>query len=459
VTTPVLLLGAAVVLPFLLAFAVACVREPMRVALPAFAALIPFGERLGLGSSPYTSLSTFVGALLAVGLLLQLLLGRRSAPRLSLSVPIWLLFLAAAVASALWTLDMGLTLSGLGVLTSLVITYVLVALSPADRTILRRTENGLLAGGIAVVCYGLVQLTLLGGFPNGKSLGLPTAATTGRFGNDLLGPDIESISLLLPLIIALSRAFAETGLGRRLLYGAAAAFVLLGILMTGSRTGTLAFGVVVLLLAWAGPRQARKGLLVTFAVGLLIGAAVWIFHPAGIADRTFASATSSSGRTDIWKVGVAACTKYCGYGSGWGTFPDVYAATQATVPGANVLVGQGNYQAHNLWLLIGVELGTPGLVLFTTGLGVAAAEALRIPRDLRGPPLSALVGLCVGVFFLSSMEFKFFWMVLIVIALNRNVVAAEEREQHPAAAARGRHSAAWRYLPGPQLDQPLGGGR
>jgi O-antigen ligase len=301
---------------------------------------------------------------------------------------------------------------------------------------------------------------VLGGFPNGKSLGLPTAAATGRFGNDLLGPDIESISLLLPLIIALSRAFTEAGVVRRLGYGAAAAFVLLGILMTGSRTGTLAVGAVVLLLAWAGPRQARKGLLATFLVGAVFGAAVWVFHPAGIADRTFASATSSSGRTDIWKVGAAACTRYCGYGSGWGTFPDVYAATQATVPGARVLVGpQGTYQAHNLWLLIGVELGTPGLLLFTAGLGIAAAEALRIPRALRGPPLSALVGLCVGVFFLSSMEFKFFWMVLIVIALNRNVVAAEDRQRQPVGPAMDRSASAWWSAPGPRLDKPLGGGR
>ena len=106
----------------------------------------------------------------------------------------------------------------------------------------------------------------------------------------------------------------------------------------------------------------------------------------------------------------------------------MYAATQATVPGARVLVGpQGSYQAHNLWLLIGIELGTVGLVLFLAGLVVAVAEALRIPRALRGPPLGALVGLCVGVFFLSSMEFKFFWMVLIMIAMTRNVVEAEER--------------------------------
>ena len=419
-------LAVVVAAPFGIALAVACLRQPMRIALPVFAALIPFGERLSLGGSPYASLSSVVGMLLGIGLLLQLLLGRRGAPRLSPSVPIWLLFLAVAVATSLWTIDLGATLSGIGVLGSLVAVYVLTVLNPADRQVLRRTENGLLAGGVAVVCYGLVQLFLLGGFPNSKTTGLPTAATTGRFGNDLLGPDIESITLLLPFVIAVHRAFTQRS--GRAVNGCVAALVLLGILMTGSRTGTVAAAVVVLVLAWAGPRGARKGILVTFVAAAVLGGVIWVFHPVGIADRTFSSATSSSGRTDIWKVGAAACTRYCGPGAGWGTFPDVYAATQATVPGVRVLVGpQGSYQAHNLWLLIGVELGTPGLVLFLAGLGVAFVEALRIPRVLRGPPLSALVGLCVGVFFLSSMEFKFFWMVLILIAMTRNVVEAERR--------------------------------
>ncbi|HET7356781.1 MAG TPA: O-antigen ligase family protein [Nocardioidaceae bacterium] len=420
------LVVAVVAAPFGIALAVACLRQPMRIALPVFAALIPFGERLSLGGSPYASLSSVVGMLLGVGLLLQLLLGRRSAPLLSPSVPIWLLFLATAVATTLWTIDLGATLSGLGVLGSLVLVYVLTVLSPADRQVLRRTENGLLAGGVAVVCYGLVQLFLFGGFPSGKTTGLPTTVTTGRFGNDLLGPDIESITLLLPLVIALHRAFTQRS--GRALNGFVAALVLLGILMTGSRTGTLAAAAVVLVLAWAGPRTARNGILVTFVVAAVLGAVIWVFHPAGIAERTFSSAASSSGRTDIWKVGAAACTRYCGPGAGWGTFPDVYAATQATVPGARVLVGpQGSYQAHNLWLLVGVELGAAGLALFLAGLGVGFVEALRIPRALRGPPLSALVGLCIGVFFLSSMEFKFFWMVLILIGMTRNVVEGERR--------------------------------
>ena len=112
----------------------------------------------------------------------------------------------------------------------------------------------------------------------------------------------------------------------------------------------------------ASPRGARRGLVAALLVGAAVTVLVWTFHPFGLAERTFESATSSSGRLDIWQVGLAACSDYCGIGSGWGTFPDVYAETQATVPGARVLTGdEGSYQPHNLWLLAVVELGVAGL--------------------------------------------------------------------------------------------------
>jgi hypothetical protein len=136
--------------------------------------------------------------------------------------------------------------------------------------------------------------------------------------------------------------------------------------------------------------------------------------------------TSSSGRTSIWHVGLAACPQYCPFGSGWGTFPDVYAATQATVPGASVLTGTGgSYQPHNLWLLAAIELGLPGLLLMAAGLGLALLEALRLPASLRRAPLSALVGTIVAATFLSNLEFKFFWMALIAVALAHNLAEAD----------------------------------
>jgi O-antigen ligase len=136
--------------------------------------------------------------------------------------------------------------------------------------------------------------------------------------------------------------------------------------------------------------------------------------------------TSSSGRTDIWRVGLAACPQYCPFGAGWETFPLVYAKTQALVPDAEVLVGKGgSYQAHNVILLVAIELGLPGLILLLAALGFTVADAARLPRSLRGPPLAALLGTFVAAMFLSNLEYKFFWMALTVVALSRNVAQAE----------------------------------
>jgi O-antigen ligase len=159
-----------------------------------------------------------------------------------------------------------------------------------------------------------------------------------------------------------------------------------------------------------------------------------VYQPGGLTTRTYESPTSSSGRTDIWRVGLTACDDYCLTGSGWGTFPTVYAETQASVPNAGVLVGEGNYQPHNVWLLLGVELGVAGLLLFGLALAVTWREASRLTQAHRGPPLAVLAGMLLGLGFLSSIEFKFFWMVLIYVALCRHVEDAERAtQQRPAS--------------------------
>ena len=45
---------------------------------------------------------------------------------------------------------------------------------------------------------------------------------------------------------------------------------------------------------------------------------------------------------------------------------------------------------------------------------------------MRGPPLAALVGTYVSAMFLSNLEFKFFWMALIMVAMSRSLSIAED---------------------------------
>lgn len=409
--------------PLLLGLVVMCLRWPMKVALPAYAILMPFGGLLSVGTSRFGSPSSLIGVVLGVGLVGQLLATRTRGVRISATIPLWLLFLAAAAATELWSLSPGQTATGFLVLSSLVFVYVLVGVNNADRTVLTRTENGLLIGGMLVTCYGFMQLLFLGGFPQDSTVAV--SHQLGRFGNDMLGPNNESVALLLPLMVALSRSLTLPDRSKRVLHGFVALVLFIGILMTGSRGGILATLVAVIVLAISNP-QGRRTLVKGLVAGIALVAVAWIYHPAGIATRDVAT-TSSSGRTDIWRVGFAACPHYCVFGSGWETFPDVYAATQASVPNAAVLVGGGNYQPHNVWLLVAIELGLPGLVLLASVLIVTFYEALRLPAAMRGPPMSGFIATIVAALFLSNLEYKFFWMALIMVALSRNVALAESR--------------------------------
>ena len=331
---------------------------------------------------------------MGVGLVLQLLGERRRGVRVSATVPLWLLFLAVAAGTVLWSISPSETSAGFLILSSLVLIYVLVAINQIDREILTRTENGLIVGGVLCTLYGFAQFLFLGGFPNDPTAG-PSSGSTGRFGNDMLGPNNQAIALLLPLLFTLSRSVTSQERSKRVL-NAAHLHLAAHRHLDDRVSGWSACHLRRTHRAGAFQPVGRRTLFKYAAAGIVVIALVWVYHPGGIADRTVTT-TSSSGRTDIWRVGLAACPRYCSVGSGWETFPDVYAATQASVPGAAVLVGQGgSYQPHNVWLLVAIELGLPGLVLLAAALILTFYEGLRLPASLRGPPLGGFVATIFG---------------------------------------------------------------
>ena len=416
----------AVVAPVGLAVLLVSLRDPLHVALPLFAALVPFGGLISIGHSRFSSLSSLVGIVLGLGLVLHLLRGRWSDVPLSLTTPLWLLFLGVAACTALWSVNPGKTVTSVMVLSSLVGIYLLISVSKVDKAVLSYTENGLLLGGVAVVLYGLFQLLVLGGFPADTPVG--GIATDGRFGNDMLGPNNQAVALVLPLVIALSRMASRRERRGQLIHGVIAVLMLAGILMTGSRGGMLATGVAMLALTMANGAGRAKLLSLTL-VGALLVVLVFVFKPLGITEREVET-TSSSGRTDIWRVGLAACPQYCPVGAGWGTFPDVYAATQSSVPDAAVLVGKGgSYEPHNVWFLAAIELGVPGLLLLALVFVLTFVDAVRLPPSLRGPPVAAFVATIFAALFLSNLEFKFFWMAIILVSLARSLSLQVDRSE------------------------------
>lgn len=401
--------------PIVFAFVVASFRDPIRVALPAYAILIPFGSGLSIGLPvPFGSVSSLVGLLLALALLAQHVTVRQGAPRICATVPVWLAFLGLAGASVLWSVAPGTTAYSFAVLASLVLLYVLLALAQINRKALERIEDAVVIGGLAAACYGIAQLLFLGDLPSG-------VAGPARFGRDLLDANNQAAALLLPLAIAVARGADRSG-RRWLAYVVAVVVLLAGVVLTGSRGGliaAIAVFVAVMLFTSRG-----RGVLIGFgAVVAALLATVLVLNPAGVGERQV-DASSSSGRTDIWKVGLSACPTYCLTGSGWGTFPVVYKMEQPAVPDARVLRGVAK-QPHNIAMLVGIEAGVLGLLLVIVALGLTVVNALRLPAALRAAPVAALVGTLVSSFFLSNLEFKFFWMVLTYVVLCKNYVVSD----------------------------------
>ena len=223
--------------PLVLAYVVACFRDPLRFALPPYAVSIQFSSLIAVGPGPFGSVSSLLGLLLGVSLLAQLMTTRPASPRLPLVVPVWLAFLALCGFTLFWSIDPAETANRFAVLSSLVLLFVAIALTRFDRQAFQLFEAALILGGVLVVAYGLAQVLFLGGFPT------PDGGAA-RFGNDLLGPNNQAASLLLPIAIAAARALTGS-LRWRLVHGGAVLMMVLGVVMTGSRGGLVAMLVAL----------------------------------------------------------------------------------------------------------------------------------------------------------------------------------------------------------------------
>jgi O-antigen ligase len=420
-------------LPFVAAYVVVCFRDPLRYALPPYAALIPFGSAFKIVPGAFGGVSSLLGLLLGATLLFQLVTTRRGSVRLPLAVPVWLAFLALSGFSLFWSIAPGASFLDFRILASQVLLLVALVLTKFDERTLRLFATSLMAGGMAVVLYGFAQITLLGGLP-GKRTGPGDGPP--RFGDDLLGANNEAAALLLPLAIAATRALTESGRSR-LFHGSVSVLLLFGILMTGSRGGLLGAVVVLIVVLWLCTASRAHKIVVATTAAVLV-TVMLIFQPGGFGRRQVENSTDSSGRTDIWLVGAQSCSKYCLAGAGWGAFPTVYAQELASTPEARVQPRGATFEPHSIFLLAVIELGLPGLVLLLIGLGVALVSAWRLPAAMRAPPMAALLSTMVSSFFLSNMKFKFFWAVIAYVAVCETVAAVSRARQKPAHLATGR---------------------
>ena len=400
-------------------------RRPFRV-LALYAAIVPFGSGIVVHSPLPSSLSTASSllGLFATGCLaLQVFLTRQRSPRLLSAMPVWLLLAGLSACTYFWSVNPSATAQQVLALAALVALFVFALLAHADAHDLHWFEGAVIAGGAATGAYA-IGLLLLGRLTTSTDT-VPRFATAGGAGAP--DPNITAASLLLPLMLAVSWALSRRSPRVRLIAGAAAAATLTGILLTGSRGGLIAAVLGCLVLAGTSKRA-----ITALAVVALAAAVAVFITPNNVRARLTSS--ESTGRENVWQVGLRACSTYCIAGSGAETFPDVYAATLFTNPDL-VAHGTENYKAHNLWLAFLVEEGVAGVALGAIAFALVFADLRRVAdRRRRAAPAAAVVALLASNVFLNNFAFKYFWLVLIYAGMVALVHGRSDADRAPTAA-------------------------
>jgi O-antigen ligase len=201
------------------------------------------------------------------------------------------------------------------------------------------------------------------------------------------------------------RSEEQAGLKLWLSVSAAAVLVPL-VLVTGSRAGLILslVGLLAGALLYRKPdalapkkRKTRKFNPLYLAGGfavLCLGALTIIMSRAEAFQRLFAAEQGEEGRFLVWGPIAEIAWKYLPFGSGIGSFVEVYQIDEPF----DLLAPEYYNHAHNDWLEVYLTAGLPGLALIAVALYAYARTvwtAFRTPSGQGRGPLFARVGLSV----------------------------------------------------------------
>ena len=373
------------------------------------------------------TLSRLVGTLaIGIGLATVCLRGKLRRPRpLHLAMGFFVLW---ALASLLWSLDVGASLHRLGVyLQLLVLVWLIWEFAPRPEQQLHLMQAYLI--GIMAATASLVLDFLAGRVYGGPWEARYTGA--GQNPNDLA----LMVALGLPMAWHLALAPAATHRVRRcvfLLYCPAAVAV---ILLTGCRGALIAAGVGCLLIPWTlvEMRGRHRVAVVVLGVAAVQGIALIVTREcftrfAGM-DREIVRG-SWTYRRQILRSGLDVYSRYPILGIGCGAFTTVVPVLQRAGPP----LPSGSQASHNTYLSMLVEEGVVGLLSLALILALGARLAWSMPPRERKLWLVLLGAWMVGVCSLTWEYRKPTWFLLALLAAQAAALTPG-RSRAPGSAA------------------------
>ena len=309
-----------------------------------------------------------------------------------------------------------------------------------------------LATGIVVALWALdAWVQALTGYSLGGHAEM--LRISGIFGADnlKLGPVLASLS---PFVLwAARRRFGRTGLIAAML------FLLVPILLAGSRAAWITYGVALLAFFWIEARTPWRFVAWILAACVVFAAAMGVAWKTSARfdarmDRTMAALHdsrhainyASSGRVDIWRVAGRMIAAHPIAGVGVRDFREAYpryaSPNDHFVTEEACGVGEGACHPHQIVLEVLSDTGAIGLALWLAGLALALRAWRSVGQDARRRAFPVTVALAATMFPLNThLAFYSAWWGLLfwwLLALWCAALYADVPDDAPVTLPRTR---------------------
>lgn len=412
------LLGALLV-PLLIYISI---KKPFIFPFGLYVFLLPFDAILSVtGSTTGATLTKYLGVLTILVLTLKgIFEGKLKRPETPAIW--WVLFVGYAALSILWSIEPKLVLSRLPTILGLLLVYLVVALYEFDKKEYETIKWIIFISGITAALL-TIYTYLQGSYYEKSSGSAAMRASVMIFGRGT-NPNNIAFNFLFPISIGFSFMLKQNKKLVKGIFLIILGLIIFALLTTGSRSGMLAVGTVIMVYMLSIKRKVTFGTAIT---GILI-IAISIAQNFVYGRWTNAVDTGGAGRLNIWYVGWRALEKYWVSGAGLANFGNAYTEFANYSPQFEGL----NRAAHNMLLNYFVELGIIGISLFFIAIW-KHYQSIKLRSETHNQEAIMLKatfwGMLVSSQFMAiNLTNKFFWLLWMMILMHKNSVNMDAKE-------------------------------
>lgn len=230
-------------------------------------------------------------------------------------------------------------------------------------------------------------------------------------------PNIVASIIMVGIFCSIDQYFSagnQRNKGRRIASLVSVALMFLGMVLTGSRGALIAFsgGFSVLLYIKITDRKSRRRAMMAGIISLLALLVLAAYLPENLLANRFSISNilglneykvGAHNRYTIWKYSMELFFSSPIFGYGCGNFFNAISTVYRECA------------SHNMYILLLIEGGVVGAVLFCTGIGRLLRALFKSKEVAIG---CMFLSVCIMAISLDTLTYKYFWIAMIVSYLT-----------------------------------------